>query len=490
MTKRPGLSQQRTSTAPKPPHALTLSSGAFIDYGVFASLAPAFDSDGGQIGRETLGLVSTFKRERTKRRTDARADVQNALRDLAMTKLGKVGKESFEKSGESVIDGLGRLDLHLPPAYAESREALASLAGSVLGNDKATLDGVMRALDETILDDELNGLLVKNARALQRMQDLQAVRFRAGSKGKEIALTEGSEEWVLGRHVFASLTAIVGLRPRVEDPSASSSISSSSMSLIPAPATLHSLQRSAPRDPTPGYRGTLSSTRDFALIDNTTIRPSASAALLPPPPVAGSSTTPNLATTLPPTPSLSSTAGQYSYTPRPGATSYGYTGRVTTSTAGAQSSSGTNTPRGTATNPNAQYYPASAYHFSQTQSSPGMNGGYYNPTPSSATTPYTPSRAVPNLGGKIGMGTNGTHAHSQWGTPVSVGGGTGGIPGGMALPPHLRTAPSARAPMSPSPYAPVQYSGVASAPGTPVGAGMGGVAKPNGATWGPVTPLR
>lgn len=464
MSKRTPLTQQRTSTAPKPSHASTLSSAAFIDYGIFSSLAPAFDSDGGQVGRDTLGLVSTFKRERSKRRSEARAEVQKALRELAAKKLGTAPKEASGEIVHEATAGPGRSDVKLPPAHSESRDTLASLAASLLGNDEEALSGVLRALDLCSLEDELNALLGKNSRALRRMQTLQAVRFRAGTKGKEVALVEGSEEWTLGRELLASLAAIVNLRPRVE------SLAPSGV-LVPRHSVLHSLQRSVPRDPAPGYRGTLSSTRDFALIDNTTIRPSPSAALLPPPPITNpaATATPTAGSTLPPAPSLANAPSQYGYATRPNTTSYGYAGR-----GAAASGSGSSTPRVPATNPNAQYYPPSAYQYSQ-QPSPAMNGGYYTPSNIANSSPYTPTRAVPNLGGKPMNG-----AHGQWGTT-----GTGGIPGGMALPLHLRGP----RPVS-SPYAPTLYS--STPPGTSVGAGMSGVAKPNGtpASWTPVTPMR
>lgn len=472
MSKRTPLSQQRTSTAPKPSHAPTLSSAAFIDYGIFSSLAPAFDSDGGQVGRDVLALVSTFKRERAQRRSEARTEAQKALRELAAKKLSMASQdESAETFGESITARLGRLDLKLSPANSESRDALASMAASLLGNDEEALNGALRALDQCSLEDELNALLGRHSRALRRLQCLQAVRFRAGTKGKEVALVEGSEEWHLGRELLASLTATVGLRPRVR----SLSPASSAVSLTPRRSALHCLQRSAPRDPAPGYRGTLSSTRDFALIDNTTIRLSPGAALLPPPPVAkpSATATPSTGPTLPPAPSLASASGQYGYTTRPGTASYGYAGR-----GAAASGSGTSTPRAPATNPNAQYYPSSAYQYSQ-QPTPSMNGGYYATSSSIAgSSPYTPTRAVPNLGGKpVTMGAN----SAQWSTT----GGTGGILGGVALPPHLRTTRPA-----PSPYAPTLYS--SATPGTPIGAGMVGVAKPNGTppSWAPITSMR
>lgn len=438
---------------------------------MFSSLAPTFDSDGGQVGRDTLGLVSTFKRERSKRKSEARAEVQKALRELATKKSGIAPKaELAEAPDKPSTAQLGGVGLDSPPACSEPHEALALLAGSLLGNDEEALNGALHVLNQCVLEDELNALLRRNSRALRRLKYLQALRFRAGTKGKEVALVEGSEEWTLGKELLASLTAIVSLRPRVE----SFSALSMGESLVPRPAILHSLQRSAPRDPTPGYRGTLSSTRDFALIDNTTIRPSPSAALLPPPPVTNPSVTatPTAASTLPPAPSLANAGGQYGYATRSSATSYGYAGR-----GAAASGSGTSTPRAPTANPNAQYYPASAYHYSQ-QSTPTANGGYYNPSPSiTGSSPYTPARAVPNLGGKPAtMGAN--SAHGQWG-------GTGGIPGGMALPPHLRAARP-----TPSPYAPTLYG--STTPGTPIGAGMVGVAKPNGtqSSWTPITPMR
>lgn len=579
-TRRPAAhAHQRTSTAPKPPSALTLSAATFIDYGVFSSLAPPFDSDGGCVSRETLGLVSAFKASRKKKRNDARTDVQTALKELAAKKFPV---DVASGSSMDIDGGAGAVEEedHQFSSYSSSRVTIASLASSVLGNDHATLQGVFTALDASALEEAVDELLARNSRALHRMQGLQAIRYRAGAStgakgrvgaGTEHAVVQGSEEWVLGREVLASLVTLVGLRPRVViDPSlesttslstsasatlsASSPLSSSSAtlsssanppsnhtsstSLIPRPTLLHTLARSVPQTPTPGYKGTLSSTRDFALIDNTTIRPSAAALAMPPPPIAGSQSASSSSAqggglTLPPAPSVGVGAGGYhphsQYTPRPGATSYGYAGRGGAGAGGGAGSGATTPARAVA---NTNYYPASAYYSSASSSSHphpqtptpmnGAGGGYYAHTPASPS-PYsaassggagTGGRAVPNLAGK----PNGVSS-SAWSSPAS-GTGTGGIPGGMALPPHLRGA--ARPPPVSSPYS----HGYQSSPAMPhyqhayqpaVGAGMAGVMKAgagggvhhaqNGSgtgtgagtgagagtptpTWGSVTPLR
>ncbi|KAF8298252.1 hypothetical protein DL93DRAFT_2173650 [Clavulina sp. PMI_390] len=527
----------RSALLPKPPlsnPSYQLSAAAFLDYGALnASLAPSWDSEGGVVGRETLGLVGAWRRERAKRRAAARDEAmrigKEASKVLELSSSDDVSEDSLAKMGDlSIIDPALAPRHPVPATYVEEREAMLAVASSLFANDPvpkpeslasaetgtnpastAEVNAVLETFDTAYLSDQVSVLLRRNARALRRLQELQGIRFRAGvstasatgatraaSKEnrdvvpKESRLVEGSEEWVLGSMVQSSLGTVVGMRPRVAS-------SSSPSSLVPSTKSLHSLQGSVPHGSSSSaqpqvWRGTLNPARDFALADNATIRPSSAALSLPPPPMQGSITTSATTSTglggLPPTPGMS--AARY-----PNAS----TGGVGSAGGGVGGRPAPVTPRTTA--PNASYYSANAYQYGAAPSTPTPNSAAV-PTTNGGGTPYTRGGgAIPNLARPSTPGTPVTGAggatpssymnNFSFGTGGITGGlgGIGGIGGmGMALPPHLRTGGGGLGALggggggrgAPYPY-PTSAGGMK--PGG-VGVGVNGGAGAGGGGWG------
>ncbi len=244
------------------------------------------------------------------------------------------------------------------------------------------------------------------------------------------------------RQILSSSTTIASFRPR-----APSSISSL-QSLIPPPNVLHSIHRTLlPRDPIPGYKGTLFPNRDYALIDNTTMR---SSALPVPPPVTGSSA--NATQTLPPPPATMPGGFPPAAVNRPTAPMpYSYH-RPTATSATPQTPY---TPGGTTMPYYRQgyqmhqgYYPpqysqSGYYGYAGYANTPGAGVGttHYTP-PSNATTSGAAGRALPNLATKpiSSWGyTSGSPAAPSGASTGTVTTGTGGVvPSSAALPVHLR----------------------------------------------------
>lgn len=303
----------------------------------------------------------------------------------------------------------------------------------------------------------------------------------------------------LARKLLESLTSIVSLRPRIALTSSSpSDLAASASSVIPSSTFLRTLQRSLPRDPTPGWSGTLSHSRDFALIDNTTIRAPQNAM----PQTAGTSAGG----------AASSVAGGPQQPPAaPNYSSYA-TGVGTYSPAGyrplAGSGVGVAAPnyatyassRPSGSGPAVPYTPGGArpaqtsYYSPGGMYQPGAGSYYSTPMTHSQQYPYqtttlsasTPGGgqprtggigAIPNLAGggtpKSSPAANGYMTMAlPWNTNAGVQtNGTAAVGAGYGLPPHLRrtgTGPGtggSASPLgagSPSPYA---YAGAK--PGTP-----------------------
>ena len=157
-----------TST-PVPPKHRYVSRGSFLDYGPYSSFAPTFDQGGREIGRTVYGEV--LWRERG-----------NRLRLRALKR---------KQLAES----------HLPDVIMEEPDSTEQ--GSSGGEDwHETLKGFLSvsslqsALDDLEVQDSTQELLERNAKALERLEELQLRRYgdSAGSKPVEV----GSEEWETG----------------------------------------------------------------------------------------------------------------------------------------------------------------------------------------------------------------------------------------------------------------------------------------------------
>lgn len=260
-----------------------VSCGKFLDYGPYASFAPTFEQDGTEVGKQSLGEVIWRQRQ------------EATLREKARSKRRAI-EASRAANGEDVIlcSGVVRQDARALDQEKESDiEALDTALQSLLPmNEVASIKAALGSLE---LEEAVQELLDKNARALLRLQLLQRLRLGAEGGGSSI-VEEGSEECDTGKcgfvchdtdmlkyilttaqAVLESLTVLASLRPR------SSADTDSSPPLVPPATVLRTLQRSLPLENTDGWHGTLPPSRITALRDDTTvqIKPGAEAAAAP-----------------------------------------------------------------------------------------------------------------------------------------------------------------------------------------------------------------
>ncbi|KAG8906808.1 hypothetical protein FRB99_006075 [Tulasnella sp. 403] len=323
------------------PPSRKVSSGSILDYGPFASFAPAFDSEGSEITDRELADVLWSKRQQLLARRKGRLELETAP-DVEMQEDSKTSEAPAE------------------PAIDPS-----------LGLDDELRDAISQLQLETGIDD----LLEKNAWAMQRLVALQNERYRLGEKAPPVQV--GSEEWNLAHSLMDSLVALTSLRPR--------RTGSPSAPLVPPAPVLRALHRTLPVDPTPGWKGTLARERDTAYRDNTTITPGATPYVNPTPAPAPQTSKPTAAT--PAVPQYPSYSQSYSRPGLPATTSsyyppHSYYSQYANSPAAAQS----------AAKPTNQYYynPYPQYGYTPQYGQTPL----YQPTPG---TPGQPPRAIPNV---------------------------------------------------------------------------------------------
>ncbi|KAF9535753.1 hypothetical protein CPB83DRAFT_888429 [Crepidotus variabilis] len=266
--------QKRTVIAPR-----RVPTGAFLDYGLYSSFAPSFDSDGEVVGRKELGQLLWHREE--KKRT------REAIRREQAEGTGSIVEISSQEPQESVV---GHQDEESPIIPDEELEAL-------LGPKE--VHSIKAALNSLELEKSVQQLLERNQRALVRLSELQKQRLMSSPTSTAEA---GSEEWDTAQAILDSLTLLASLRPQ--------SSSHDAAAIIPPPSVLHKLHRTLAIQPTPSWSGTLPPGRTTALRDDSTvkIRPST----VPAVPVATTGTPSNVATPSAATASAS-TLGHYGY---------------------------------------------------------------------------------------------------------------------------------------------------------------------------------
>ncbi|KAF5311843.1 hypothetical protein D9619_003073 [Psilocybe cf. subviscida] len=236
----PTLGSYSTKPIParKPPQKhRRVTTGAFLDYGVYASFAPSFDQDGEVVGRNQLGQVLAHREEEKR----IRAFISRERSDITHNNVD-VNPDLQQPEGADESDQVPDLDLEalLPP------EEVASIKAA-LGNLE--------------LEMSVQKLLEQNQRALERLDVLQRQRL---TNHPTSTAEEGSEEWDTAQAILESLTILTSLRPRTQ--------SEDGAALMPPSSVLHKLHRSLAVQPSPGWYGTLPSGRNTALRDDSTIK--------------------------------------------------------------------------------------------------------------------------------------------------------------------------------------------------------------------------
>ncbi|KAI0793340.1 hypothetical protein C8Q75DRAFT_556825 [Abortiporus biennis] len=210
--------------------------GRYLSYGPYASFAPVFDHDGAEVGRLTMGEV-IFQQERKRRVEQMKARLSG----------GSVIKANSEKS-------LKQKEKQREVDLDKSLEGLLSLE---------QVESLKSTLGSVELEHAVQELLGRNAKAMERLEELQLQRL-GGDGGGSSTVKVSSEEWDLG--ILDSLTVLASLRPR------SGKTDDEHPPLIPTASALRKLHRTLPLDDQGGWYGTLPPGRATAARDNTTIQ--------------------------------------------------------------------------------------------------------------------------------------------------------------------------------------------------------------------------
>ena len=143
----------------------------FLDYGVWASFAPAFDHDAQVVGPRELGEIIYGWEEKRRDR-------------IALWRQSR--------------EGTGTIEEVLPPPPQDLQAELEEL----LPPDQ--VEAIKAALGSSQLQNAVQELLERNRRALVRLEELQRLRLMSDGGGSSTA-PEGSEEWDTGELYPSSL---------------------------------------------------------------------------------------------------------------------------------------------------------------------------------------------------------------------------------------------------------------------------------------------
>ncbi|KAM5532753.1 hypothetical protein V8D89_013550 [Ganoderma adspersum] len=318
---------KRASGVPphKQPQSRRVSCGKFLDYGPYASFAPSFDQDGVEVGR--VGMGEVIFRQHMKQR----------LRFLAKGKRRAFLAEADHQTEDAVMEDASASSGAAVAGSPNGGEGLTKDLESLLSSEE--VKAIKSALDSLEMEQAVDELLQRNAKALQRLEELQLERLRAQGGGSSV-VEVGSEEWDIAQGITDSLALLASLRPRPSngDPEQAP--------LIPPASLLHKLQRTLPLSATEGWYGTLPEGRTTAFRDDTTVHVRASS-------VAASKSAPAPATPAKVT------------TPAPPYTPYGYTGGYQSQYRGYGAYA--STTQGTS------YYPTSTYNATTPQTAAAVH---------------------------------------------------------------------------------------------------------------------
>lgn len=169
----------KSAVSKKPlPAQLRVTTGSFLDYGIWSSFAPTFDQDGERVGKRELGEAIYYKQERTRQREAAQRERREGTGTIIEVHDSDI--EMLQEAPQNItkIDIDPELEGLLPP------EGVQSL--------KSTIENLE-------FENSIQELLDRNHRALERLEDLQIERLSAEG-GASSLVEEGSEEWDTGQY--------------------------------------------------------------------------------------------------------------------------------------------------------------------------------------------------------------------------------------------------------------------------------------------------
>lgn len=180
------------------PASRRISCGRFLDYGPFSSFAPSFDQGGAEVGRAAIGEV--IWRNEEKRHFRAAACSKGKQRAIAVP----LDLESHE----DVIMSEGDVLQYSQQKTIENSKLDESLQALLPPEEVAAIKAALNSLE---LEQAVQELLDRNARALGRLEELQLIRL--GSEGGGLKSAEpGSEEWDTGMHMALICLSITNHR--------------------------------------------------------------------------------------------------------------------------------------------------------------------------------------------------------------------------------------------------------------------------------------
>lgn len=174
----------KTFTTLQMPGLRRVSCGKFLDYGPYASFAPTFDQEGTEVGCQALGEVIW----RQRREASLREKVRGKRRAI---------EASLASRNDAAV--MSRGDAGAPQEGEE--EEFDKALQSLLPAEEVT--SIKAALGNLELEEAVQELLNKNARALLRLQRLQRLRLGADGGGAS-KVEEGSGEWDTGTCGFTT----------------------------------------------------------------------------------------------------------------------------------------------------------------------------------------------------------------------------------------------------------------------------------------------
>lgn len=161
--------------------ARSLSCGKFLDYGPFTNFAPTFDQDGVEVGQRTLSEVLWHKR-------------MDKTRERVLTRRKRLEREDPDVVMEDANEAVESQNAAYSSQDVSQNVNLETSLHGLLSPEQVA--GVKQALGTLELERAIDELMERNARALARLEQLQAERLLSKGVLKDVEV--GSEEWDTG----------------------------------------------------------------------------------------------------------------------------------------------------------------------------------------------------------------------------------------------------------------------------------------------------
>ncbi|CAG7846205.1 SubName: Full=Uncharacterized protein {ECO:0000313/EMBL:CCA75231.1} [Serendipita indica DSM 11827] len=221
-----------------------------LDYGVFSTFAPYFDSENAEVGNDQIHQVVHESLQRRKAR---------ALRAKLLEKQKAIAEDDTvalptPKSGADMTGVESAFSIMSVQPQFPTDEALQNLQNIIPQHEGEILKEAFAALR---VEFGVSELLEHIALALDSIVSMQKERMKEGQ------LTPSDLEQEMADATMKSLSLLVSMQPRTS--------LAPDKSLAPSATVARALQRSLPTEPTSGWRGTLANNQTTSLRDDATM---------------------------------------------------------------------------------------------------------------------------------------------------------------------------------------------------------------------------